>query len=86
VKAGEVLYTPPNTPHFGRNAVNLERLFPFDHERKLVPVGMHVKGQSEARLPSGCEDQSFLVRKVVQVRLCDLFSYILRSLSPNVLV
>jgi quercetin dioxygenase-like cupin family protein len=22
VKAGEVLYTPPNTPHFGRNATS----------------------------------------------------------------
>src|SRR5271169_4667650 len=24
VKAGETIYTPPNTPHFGRNATNKE--------------------------------------------------------------
>ena len=40
VKAGEAIYTPPNTPHFGRNAT--------DKESKTVVVRINAKDQPVA--------------------------------------
>jgi quercetin dioxygenase-like cupin family protein len=40
VKAGEVVYTPPNTPHFGRNAT--------DKESKTIVVRIKAKDQPVA--------------------------------------
>jgi quercetin dioxygenase-like cupin family protein len=37
VKAGEVIYTPPNTPHFGRNAT--------DRESKTIVIRIKARGQ-----------------------------------------
>jgi len=37
VKAGEAIYTPPNTPHYGRNAT--------DKESKTVVVRIKAKNQ-----------------------------------------
>ena len=37
VKAGEVIYTPPNTPHFGRNAT--------DKESKTLVIRIKAKDQ-----------------------------------------
>jgi quercetin dioxygenase-like cupin family protein len=44
VKAGEVIYTPPNTPHFGRNATNKEsKTLVVRIKAKDKPVTMEVK-------------------------------------------
>ena len=40
VKAGEVVYTPPNTPHFGRNAT--------DRESKTIVIRIKAKDQPVA--------------------------------------
>jgi quercetin dioxygenase-like cupin family protein len=40
VKAGEAIYTPPNTPHFGRNAA--------DRESKTIVVRIKAKDQPVA--------------------------------------
>jgi uncharacterized RmlC-like cupin family protein len=40
VKAGEVVYTPPNTPHFGRNAT--------DKESKTIVIRIKAKDQPVA--------------------------------------
>jgi quercetin dioxygenase-like cupin family protein len=40
VKAGEAIYTPPNTPHFGRNAT--------DRESKTIVVRIKAKDQPVA--------------------------------------
>ena len=44
VKAGEVIYTPPNTPHFGRNATDREsRTLVVRIKAKDKPVTTEVK-------------------------------------------
>jgi quercetin dioxygenase-like cupin family protein len=44
VKAGEVIYTPPNTPHFGRNATDNEfKTLVVRLKAKDKPVTMEVK-------------------------------------------
>ena len=44
VKAGEVLYTPPNTPHFGRNATNsTSKTLVIRIKDKQKPVMVEVK-------------------------------------------
>jgi len=44
VKAGEVVYTPPNTPHFGRNATDREsRTIVIRIKAKDQPVAVEVK-------------------------------------------
>jgi quercetin dioxygenase-like cupin family protein len=44
VKAGEVIYTPPNTPHFGRNATDrLSKTVVFRIKAKDKPVTVEVK-------------------------------------------
>ncbi len=44
VKAGEVIYTPPNTPHFGRNATDKEsRTIVIRIKAKDQPVAVEVK-------------------------------------------
>jgi quercetin dioxygenase-like cupin family protein len=44
VKAGEVIYTPPNTPHFGRNATDKEsRTIVVRIKAKDQPVAIEVK-------------------------------------------
>jgi len=44
VKAGEVIYTPPNTPHFGRNATDKEsKTLVVRIKAKDKPVTMEVK-------------------------------------------
>ena len=44
VKAGEVIYTPPNTPHFGRNATDREsRTIVIRIKAKDQPVAVEVK-------------------------------------------
>jgi quercetin dioxygenase-like cupin family protein len=44
VKAGEVIYTPPNTPHFGRNATDKEsRTLVVRIKAKDKPVMTEVK-------------------------------------------
>jgi len=44
VKAGEVIYTPPNTPHFGRNATDKEsRTLVVRIKAKDKPVTTEVK-------------------------------------------
>jgi quercetin dioxygenase-like cupin family protein len=40
VKAGEAIYTPPNTPHFGRNAT--------DKESKTIVIRIKAKDQPVA--------------------------------------
>jgi quercetin dioxygenase-like cupin family protein len=40
VKAGEVIYTPPNTPHFGRNAT--------DKDSKTIVIRIKAKDQPVA--------------------------------------
>ena len=40
VKAGEAIYTPPNTPHFGRNAT--------DRESKTIVIRIKAKDQPVA--------------------------------------
>ena len=40
VKAGEVVYTPPNTPHFGRNAT--------DKESKTIVIRIKARDQPVA--------------------------------------
>ena len=43
VKAGEVLYTPPNTPHFGENATNrVSRVIVFRIKDKAAPISVEV--------------------------------------------
>jgi len=44
VKAGEVIYTPPNTPHFGRNATDkISRTIVIRLKDKDKPVMVEVK-------------------------------------------
>ena len=44
VKAGEVLYTPPTTPHFGRNATNkTSRTLVIRIKDKKKPIMVEVK-------------------------------------------
>ena len=44
VKAGEVLYTPPNTPHFGRNATNkTSKTLVIRIKDKKKPIMVEVK-------------------------------------------
>jgi quercetin dioxygenase-like cupin family protein len=44
VKAGEAIYTPPNTPHFGRNATDREsRTIVVRIKDKDQPVAVEVK-------------------------------------------
>jgi quercetin dioxygenase-like cupin family protein len=44
VKAGETIYTPPNTPHFGRNATNKEsKTIVIRIKAKDQPVAVEVK-------------------------------------------
>jgi len=44
VKAGEVLYTPPNTPHFGRNATDkVSKTLVLRIKDKEKPVMVEVK-------------------------------------------
>jgi quercetin dioxygenase-like cupin family protein len=44
VKAGEVLHTPPNVPHYGRNATDkLSRTVVFRIKDKQQPVSVEVK-------------------------------------------
>ena len=44
VKAGEVLYTPPNTPHFGRNATNkTSKTLVIRIKDKTKPIMVEVK-------------------------------------------
>ncbi len=44
VKAGEAIYTPPNTPHFGRNATDKEsRTIVIRIKAKDQPVAVEVK-------------------------------------------
>ena len=44
VKAGEAIYTPPNTPHFGRNATDREsRTIVVRVKAKDQPVAVEVK-------------------------------------------
>ena len=44
VKAGEAIYTPPNTPHFGRNATDREsRTIVVRIKAKDQPVAIEVK-------------------------------------------
>ena len=44
VKAGEVIYTPPNTPHFGRNATEkISRTIVIRLKDKDKPVMVEVK-------------------------------------------
>ena len=44
VKAGEVIYTPPNTPHFGRNATDREsRTIVIRIKARDQPVAVEVK-------------------------------------------
>ena len=44
VKAGEAIYTPPNTPHFGRNASNgVSKTIVFRVKAKDQPVSVEVK-------------------------------------------
>jgi quercetin dioxygenase-like cupin family protein len=44
VKAGEVIHTPPNTPHFGRNATDgLSKTVIFRIKDKDKPVTIEVK-------------------------------------------
>ena len=44
VRAGEVVYTPPNTPHFGRNATDKEsRTIVIRIKAKDQPVATEVK-------------------------------------------
>jgi len=44
VKAGEVIYTPPNTPHFGRNATDrLSKTVVIRVKAKDKPVTVEVK-------------------------------------------
>jgi quercetin dioxygenase-like cupin family protein len=44
VKAGEAIYTPPNTPHFGRNATDKEsRTIVVRIKAKDQPVAVEVK-------------------------------------------
>jgi quercetin dioxygenase-like cupin family protein len=43
VKAGEVLHTQPNVPHFGRNATgNLSRTVVFRIKEKSQPISAEV--------------------------------------------
>ena len=43
VKAGEVLYTPPNVPHYGRNATDkLSRTIVFRVKSKSQPVSVEL--------------------------------------------
>ncbi len=43
VKAGEVLYTPPNVPHYGRNATDkLSRTVVFRVKDKSEPVSVEL--------------------------------------------
>jgi quercetin dioxygenase-like cupin family protein len=43
VKAGEVLYTPPNVPHYGRNATDkLSRTVVFRIKSKSQPVSVEL--------------------------------------------
>jgi quercetin dioxygenase-like cupin family protein len=45
VKAGEVVYTPPNMPHFGRNATDREsRTIVIRIKARNQPVATEVKG------------------------------------------
>jgi quercetin dioxygenase-like cupin family protein len=44
VKAGEAIYTPPNTPHFGRNATDgISKTIVFRIKAKDQPVAVEVK-------------------------------------------
>jgi len=44
VKAGEALYTPPNTPHFGRNATDrVSRTLVVRIKDKSKPISVEVK-------------------------------------------
>ena len=44
VKAGEVLYTPPNTPHFGRNATDrISKTIVVRIKDKDKPIAVEVK-------------------------------------------
>jgi quercetin dioxygenase-like cupin family protein len=44
VKAGEALYTPPNTPHFGRNATDrISRTLVVRIKDKNKPISVEVK-------------------------------------------
>jgi quercetin dioxygenase-like cupin family protein len=44
VKAGEVLYTPPNTPHYGRNATNkVSKTIVFRIKAKDQPIMVETK-------------------------------------------
>jgi len=44
VKAGEVIYTPPNTPHYGRNATNkVSRTIVVRIKAKDQPITVEVK-------------------------------------------
>ena len=44
VKAGEAIYTPPNTPHFGRNATDkVSRTFVVRIKDKSQPITVDIK-------------------------------------------
>jgi quercetin dioxygenase-like cupin family protein len=44
VKAGEAIYTPPNTPHFGRNASDgVSKTLVFRIKAKDAPLSVEVK-------------------------------------------
>ena len=44
VKAGEIIYTPPNTPHFGRNATNkTSKTLVIRIKDKKEPIMVEVK-------------------------------------------
>ena len=44
VKAGEVLYTPPNTPHYGRNATDkVSRTIVVRIKDKSQPIAVEIK-------------------------------------------
>jgi quercetin dioxygenase-like cupin family protein len=46
VKAGEVLYTPPNVPHFGQNATDkLSKTVVFRIKDKTQPISVEVTKQ-----------------------------------------
>jgi len=44
VKAGEVLYTPPNTPHYGRNATDkVSKTIVVRIKDKSQPIQVEIK-------------------------------------------
>jgi quercetin dioxygenase-like cupin family protein len=46
IKAGEVLYTPPNVPHFGQNATDkLSKTVVFRIKDKTQPISVEVSKQ-----------------------------------------